>query len=85
MASALKGLSFHASVNRHPGRFCLIGITLDYYIHVRQDILEETDGPMLKYGLQSLENQKIILPNSHRDYPDQNRLEERFDQFLKAS
>jgi len=70
----------HAAFDRH-----IIGINPDYYIHVRQDILEETDGPMLKYGLQSLENQKIILPNSHRDYPDQNRLEERFDQFLKAS
>ncbi len=70
----------HAAFDRN-----IIGINPDYFIHVRQDILEETDGLMLKYGLQSLENQKIILPNSHRDYPDQNRLEERFDQFLKAS
>jgi putative restriction endonuclease len=62
----------------------IIGINPDYYIHVRKDILEETDGPMLKYGLQSLENQKIILPGHHKDYPDQTRLEQRFDQFLKA-
>lgn len=70
----------HAAFDRN-----IIGINPDYYIHVRKDILEESDGPMLKYGLQSLENQKIILPGHHRDYPDQIRLEERFDQFLKAS
>jgi len=40
---------------------------------------------MLRYGLQALENQKIILPPNKRDYPDKNRLEERFSQFLKAS
>ena len=63
----------------------LIGINPDYFIHVKREILEESDGPMLKYGLQLLENQKIILPGHKRDYPDQIRLEERFDQFQKAS
>jgi hypothetical protein len=40
---------------------------------------------MLKYGLQALDNQKIILPSHRRDYPDRGRLEQRFDRFLKAS
>jgi hypothetical protein len=40
---------------------------------------------MLKYGLQALEHQKIILPNHREDYPDQERLEQRFEKFLKAS
>lgn len=70
----------HAAFDRN-----IIGINPDYYIHVRKDILEESDGPMLKYGLQSLENQKIILPGHHRDYPDRERLEKRYDGFLKAS
>ncbi len=70
----------HAAFDRN-----ILGINPDYHIHVRRDILEETDGPMLKYGLQSLENQKIILPGLYRDYPDQCRLEERFEQFMKAS
>jgi putative restriction endonuclease len=40
----------------------ILCINPDYYIHVRNDILEETDGPMLKYGLQALDSWKIILP-----------------------
>jgi putative restriction endonuclease len=63
----------------------ILGINPDYYIHVRNDILHETDGPMLKYGLQALEHQKINLPNHKKDYPDQERLEQRFEKFLKAS
>jgi len=34
----------------------ILGINPDYHIHVRNDILHETDGPMLKYGLQALEH-----------------------------
>jgi len=62
----------------------IIGINSDYIIKVRGDILEEIDGPMLKHGIQSLENQQIHLPNHKRDWPDKYRLEERFDLFLKA-
>lgn len=56
----------------------IIGITPDYKIKIREDILLETDGPMLKYGIQKLDNQKIILPDNKKDWPDQERLEERF-------
>lgn len=69
----------HAAFDRN-----IIGIHPDYYIHVRKDILEETDGPMLKYGLQSLEKQKIILPGHRRDYPDPERLGQRYENFLRA-
>jgi len=62
----------------------ILGINPDYYIHVRNDILEETDGPMLKYGLQALDSQKIILPNHRKDHPDRERLEVRFERFLRA-
>ena len=70
----------HAAFDRN-----IIGINPDYFIHVRKDILEEVDGPMLKYGLQSLENQKLILPGSHKNYPDPVRLEQRYEKFLRAS
>jgi putative restriction endonuclease len=63
----------------------IIGINPDYFVHVRNDILEETDGPMLKYGLQSLDNQKIILPFHLRNYPDRDRLEQRYKLFRNAS
>jgi putative restriction endonuclease len=62
----------------------IIGINPDYVIKVRTDVLEETDGPMLKYGIQSLENNNLILPLHKKHWPDRFRLEERFNLFLKA-
>lgn len=70
----------HAAFDRH-----ILGITPDYTIKLRRDILEETDGPMLKYGLQSLENRQIILPSHQSDYPDRDRLDRRYREFLDAS
>ena len=62
----------------------ILGIDPDYKIKVRHDILQETDGPMLKYGIQLLENTSLILPKDKRNYPDKVRLSTRFEQFLKA-
>lgn len=62
----------------------ILGINPDYYISVRKDVLEEIDGPMLKYGIQSLDQQRIILPRRKADWPDRDRLEMRFSEFLKA-
>lgn len=62
----------------------IISITPDYTIKVRRDILEETDGPMLKFGIQLLDNNKIILPKYKSDWPDRERLEERYQQFKSA-
>jgi len=62
----------------------ILGVNPDYEVLVRQDILEELDGPMLKYGLQSLNKSKLILPSHRRDWPDRERLEKRFASFLKA-
>ena len=62
----------------------ILGISPDYEITVRTDILNEIDGPMLKYGLQSLNKQKIILPHKTADWPDKARLEIRYEKFLKA-
>ncbi|MEI7898135.1 MAG: HNH endonuclease [bacterium] len=62
----------------------ILGISPDYNIHIREDILQEIDGPMLKHGIQALNNQKIILPTRKQDYPDRERLELRFDKFRKV-
>lgn len=62
----------------------LIGISPDYKIKVRLDLLEEIDGPMLKYGIQSLNNANLILPSLKKNYPDKERLEIRFFKFLNA-
>lgn len=62
----------------------IIGVNPDYEVLVRQDVLKEIDGPMLKYGLQSLNKNKLILPSHRKDWPDRERLEKRFASFLKA-
>lgn len=69
----------HAAFDNH-----FIGINPDYIIKIRTDLLTETDGPMLKYGIQSLNNIQLILPNDKRNWPDRERLEIRFSAFLKA-
>jgi len=62
----------------------IIGITPDYKIMVREDILAETDGPMLRHGIQQLHDQQIILPKSRLLWPDQNRLEVRYNRFREV-
>jgi putative restriction endonuclease len=63
----------------------IFGITPDYLIHVRPDVLEEEDGPMLLHGLQGLNSQKIVLPRSKLLLPDRGLLEKRFQRFKKAN
>ena len=62
----------------------IIGVTPKYEIIVREDILEEIDGPMLRYGIQQLHKQEIILPRNKKLWPDQDRLEIRFKRFKDA-
>ena len=61
-----------------------IGVSPDYIIKIRPDFLKETDGPMLRYGIQSLNNVKLILPTHKIHWPDKERLERRYLDFLKA-
>jgi len=60
-----------------------IGIDQDYQVHVRADILQERDGPMLRHGLQDLNGWRLNLPIRRRDKPDQERLAMRFEQFIE--
>lgn len=57
----------------------------DHVIEVRSSILQETDGPMLVVGLQGIHGQVIHLPRRAVDYPDVDRLERRYAEFLAAS
>jgi putative restriction endonuclease len=61
-----------------------IGITPDYKIQVRKDILREEDGPMLIHGLKDLHNQAIFLPSKEIHWPDKNCLDWKYQQFLEA-
>ncbi len=63
----------------------IIGISPDYVIHVRQDVLEEIDGPMLKHGIQSLNRLEIVLPKNKKYWPDKDRLDFRFQNRFRKS
>ena len=63
----------------------ILGITPEFQIKMRKDILVEIDGPMLQYGLQALHDRRIFLPSKKGNWPDPERLELRYAKFLKAS
>jgi putative restriction endonuclease len=63
----------------------IIGIRPDLVIEIRQDVLDETDGPMLRHGLQGLHGAIVTVPREHRLRPALDRLEERYEQFQRAS
>jgi putative restriction endonuclease len=60
----------------------IIGVTPDYIIQVRKDILEEEDGPVLQHGLKGLHKTKIILPISKSQWPSQEALAWKFSKFV---
>lgn len=68
----------HAAYDR---RF--MGISPDYRVHIDLKLLTETDGPMLRHGLQEMHGQTLGLPRSRREHPDPERLEVRYERFLE--
>ena len=65
----------HAAFDAH-----LIGIDPDFRIHVADRLLRLHDGPMLEM-LKKLHHGELHLPVRKRDWPDQDRLALRFDEF----
>ncbi len=63
----------------------IMGISPDYVVHINSGVLAETDGPMLKHGLQAMNKKTLYVPKRRSDQPDRDRLAERFDQFRSAS
>lgn len=70
----------HAGFDQH-----IIGVSPDLKISVRRDILDEVDGPMLKYGIQALEGQRLTVPRQRVAAPDRERLAVRFSDFQTAA
>lgn len=63
----------------------ILGIDPDYTVHIRRDLLDEIDGPMLRYGLQERHGQKLMaVPRARRERPDRRRLESSFERFLAS-
>jgi putative restriction endonuclease len=59
----------------------ILGVTPDYVIEVRRDILEEEDGPILQHGLKGLHKTKITLPPIRNHWPSPGALEWRYQRF----
>lgn len=53
-------------------------------LHVRQDILDEVDGPMLRYGLQALHGQPLQAPSRKNQRPSDDALDVRWQRFRSA-
>jgi putative restriction endonuclease len=67
----------HAAFDRF-----IMGVRPDLTVAIRKDILEEVDGPMLRHGLQEMNNQRLTTPAGTHTKPDVSRLEERYADFL---
>jgi putative restriction endonuclease len=63
----------------------IIGVRPDRIVEVRNDVLTEIDGPMLRHGLQEMHGTRLFVPPSRRDRPDPSRLEERYEEFRAAA
>lgn len=63
----------------------MLGVTPDYVIKVRNDILEEEDGPVLQHAFKGLNNSKLILPSTRTQWPSKDALEWRYDKFARVS
>lgn len=63
----------------------ILGVSPDYIVHVRQDVLEEHDGPILQHGLKDLNGAKLLLPHEIKNWPNKDALSQRFEQFARIA
>jgi putative restriction endonuclease len=59
----------------------IVGVRPDGVAEVRRDVLEETDGPMLRHGLQEVHGVRLLLPRSPALRPSVEGLEKRWERF----
>lgn len=62
----------------------IIGIDADYRVHVRPEVLEEIDGPMLQHGIKEMNLRELWVPKRETLRPDRDRLENRFQAYNSA-
>lgn len=62
----------------------IIGIRPDHVAEVKDDVLVEIDGPMLRHGLQELHGATITVPRFHGKRPSRDALEQRYVRFRNA-
>lgn len=59
----------------------LLGITPDYEVRINSALMQEVDGPLLKYGLQEMHGRKIHVPRNPKAQPSRERLSARYQDF----
>jgi len=62
----------------------VLGIDPRHQIEIRRDVLGEPDGPTLTYALQGLHGERLTLPRRRAQYPREDLLEERYQEFRAA-
>src|SRR5438270_5954120 len=63
----------------------ILGIRPDLVVQVREDVLEELDGPMLRHGLQEMAGVRLTVPRRQIEKPNGEAVEERYAEFLVAA
>lgn len=48
----------------------VLGVSPTFKIEIRPDVMDEQDGPTLRYSLQGLHGSAIILPHQRAAHPD---------------
>jgi hypothetical protein len=59
----------------------IVGVRPDGVAEVRRDVLEETDGPMLRHGLRGVHGTRLLLPGAREKRPSVEGLERRWERF----
>ncbi len=63
----------------------LLGIDPGGVVHIGRRLLDDSDGPMLRGGLQRFHGAAILQPRRVADRPDPDRLEVRFAEFERVA
>lgn len=62
-----------------------MGVRPDLVVEIREDLLLEVDGPMLRHGLQELHGQRLMaVPNKASERPRKDLLEIAYERFRTA-
>lgn len=61
-----------------------VGISPEGIVEVQSRLLNESDGPMLRHGIQEIAGTRILLPKERSARPDRDRLAERYEEFRRA-
>ncbi len=59
----------------------ILGVRPDLVVEIRDDILHEIDGPMLRYGLQEMHGSRLLVPRKPELQPDPGYLGRRYSAF----